>query len=102
MASVNVRSLSFCIELNSRDHIKRVSLPDGFGDRLMIEGFLGELDEMELIEDIMLKVRGTDGVLRIDLTREELKQTLQKGRLQSKTESELASSAGPLSKDSTL
>lgn len=68
----------------------------------MIEGFLGELDEMELIEDIMLKVRGTDGVLRIDLTREELKQTLQKGRLQSKTESELASSAGPLSKDSTL
>ena len=76
MSSVNKRSLSFCIELNSRDHIKRVSLPDGSGDRLMIEGFLGELDEIELNEDIMLEVRGTFGVLRMDLTREELEKTL--------------------------
>ncbi len=84
MGSDNERSLSFCIELNSRDHIKRVSLPDGSGDRLLIEGFLGELDEIELIEGIMLEVRGTDGVLRMDLTREELEKTLRKGRLRAR------------------
>lgn len=87
MGPDNVRSLSFCIELNSRDHIKRVLLPDGSGDRLLIEGFLGGLDDVELIEGIMLEVRGTDGVLRMDLTREELEKTLRKGRLRGKAES---------------
>ncbi|UCD45074.1 MAG: hypothetical protein JSV27_00780 [Candidatus Bathyarchaeota archaeon] len=83
MGSDNVRSLSFSIELNSRGHIKRVSLPDGSGDRVTIEGSLGELDGTELIEDIMLVVRGTNGVLRMNLTREELEKTLRKGRIES-------------------
>jgi hypothetical protein len=76
MGSVNKRSLYFSIELNSRGHIKRVLLPDGSGDRLTIEGALGELDNMELVEDIMLVVRGTKGVFRMNLTRDELKKTL--------------------------
>lgn len=59
--------------------MKRVSLPDGSGDRLLIEGFIGELEEVGMIEDVMLEVRGTNGVLRMDLTGEELKNALQKG-----------------------
>ncbi len=46
----------------------------------MIEGFLGELEETELIENIMLEIRGTGGVIRIDLTKEELDKTLRKGK----------------------
>ncbi len=42
----------------------------------MIEGLLGELAEIALIEDILLEVRGTMGILRIELTREELEKTL--------------------------
>ena len=78
MSSENERSLSFCIELNTRDHIKRVSLPDGSGDRLLIEGFLGELEVIEFIEDIMFELRGAYGVLRLDLTREELEKAINK------------------------
>ena len=78
METINERSLSFCIELISRESIKRVSLPDGSGDHLLIEGFLGELEKIELIEDLMLEVRGTSGVLRLDLTREILEKTLRK------------------------
>ena len=76
MGLKNERILSFSIELISKDHIKRVSLPDGSGDRLLIEGLLGELVEIVLIEDILLEVRGTMGVLRIDLTREELEKNI--------------------------
>lgn len=32
--------------------------------------------EIELIEDIMLEIRATHGVLRIDLTRDEMEITL--------------------------
>jgi len=67
---------SFCVELNSRDQIKRVSLPDGSGDRLMIEGFLGELEELSLVEGIMLEMRGQYGVLKIDLSEAELRKML--------------------------
>ena len=42
----------------------------------MIEGFVGELTEVELIEDILLQIKATNGVLRIDLTRDELKKAL--------------------------
>lgn len=42
----------------------------------MIEGFIGELVEAELIEGILLQIRGINGVLRVDLTREELEKTL--------------------------
>jgi len=45
-------------------------------------GFVGDVEsvEMELIEDVMLELRGTDGIMRIDLTRDELKKTLRKGK----------------------
>ena len=82
MDSVKERAISFSIELFSRNQIKRVSLPDGAGDRLMVEGNLGKLTHAELIEDIMLEIRGTSGVLRIDMSRRELENTLKgnKGR----------------------
>lgn len=80
MSSGKKRPLSFCIELYSRDHIKRISLPEGSGDRLLIEGFLGGLVETELIENIMLEIKGTGGVIRLDLTKEELDKTLRKGK----------------------
>ena len=67
MSKVDERSLSFCIELNSRDQIKRVSLPEGSGDQLMIEGFLGELEEMELMEDIMLEITMWENQKSLDI-----------------------------------
>lgn len=44
----------------------------------MIEGYLGELEEVGLIEGIMLEIRGTNGTLRMDLNEEELKKFLKK------------------------
>jgi hypothetical protein len=52
--------------------------PDGSGDRLTIEGYLGELTNIELVESIMLEVKGTKGVLRMDITQEELEKVIRK------------------------
>ena len=76
MDSADKRSRSFSLELEKRELIKRISLPEGSGDRLMIEGFIGKLVEVEIIEDILLQIKATNGVLRIDLIRNELKRTL--------------------------
>ncbi len=69
-------AISFSIELISRNQIKRVSLPDGSGDKLMVEGYLGELTEIDLVEDILLEIKGTSGILRIELSRKELENAL--------------------------
>jgi len=42
----------------------------------MVEGRLGELTGMELIENILLEIRGTNGILRIELSREEIEHAL--------------------------
>jgi hypothetical protein len=78
MISNNNQSISFCIELDSRDLIKRKTLPDGSGDRLTIEGFLGELTDVELVESMMLEVKGTKGVLRMDISKDELENVIRK------------------------
>ena len=71
-------NLSFSFELNSREYIKRVSLPSGKGDGLMIEGSLGKLINVVLVEDIMLEVHGVDGIIRIEIARNELEKMLRK------------------------
>jgi len=67
---------AFSLELNSREHIKQVSMPSGPGDRLLIQGYLGELEGVGLIEGLMLEIRGTYGVLSVDIREEELRALL--------------------------
>ncbi len=45
---------------------------------MLIEGFLGELTELGLIEDVMLEIKGSNGILRMDLNEEELKKLVAK------------------------
>ena len=70
--------ISFSLELYSRDHIKRVSLPDGNRDSFIVEGTLGGLTDLEMVEDILLEINGATGKIRIDITRTELEMALSK------------------------
>lgn len=76
MVETSKPQVSFSLELFSRNHIKRVALPDGSGDRLIIEGNLGRLTDLELVEDILLEIIGVSGKMRIDITRKELEMVL--------------------------
>lgn len=67
---------SFSVELDNKEHIKRFSILNGSGNRVLVEGFLGELKEISLIEGLMLEVRCSNGVLRMDMTEEELRRAL--------------------------
>jgi len=71
---------AFSIELKSKDYVKRVAIPNEAGDNVLIEGFLGELKELGLVEGVMLQIRGAYGILRMDLKEKELKELLPKRR----------------------
>jgi len=70
----------FSIELKSKEHVKRVALPNENGGSVLIEGFLGKLQDLSFTEGIMLEIQGANGTLRMDLKEEELKRLLPKGR----------------------
>jgi hypothetical protein len=67
-----VEKHAFAIELKSREYLKLVAIPNDTGDNVLIEGFLGELEAVDLIEGVMLEIRGTNGTLKMDLKEEEL------------------------------
>jgi len=45
------------------------------GDRVLVEGYIGELIEVSFVEDL-LEIKGVEGKLRVNLTEEELKNFL--------------------------
>ena len=68
----------FSIELKSKENIKKLNLTYGLNDGVLIEGFLGKLTSLNFTEGLMLEINGTNGSLRIDLTKKELKTLLPK------------------------
>jgi hypothetical protein len=66
----------FSVELDDKEHVKRFFVLNGSGNRILFEGFLGELKEISLVEGLMLEVRGSNGILRMDVTEEELRRAL--------------------------
>jgi len=61
----------FTLELGSKEHVKRFIL-DGTGGKVLVEGFLGELVDVSLVEGVMLEISGSNGAIRVEVTREEL------------------------------
>ena len=67
---------SFSIEMNSKKHVKHMSLSNESHDRVLFEGFLGRLKEISMVEGAVLEIKGVNGVLRIDLSKDELRRGL--------------------------
>ena len=66
----------FSIETESKKHLTNVSISNKPHERVLIEGFLGEFSEIEMIENVLMQFTGANGVLRIDLSKDELWQNL--------------------------
>jgi hypothetical protein len=77
----------FSIELTSKNFVKRLAIHSDSEDKVLIEGFLGELKEIGITEGIILEIQGTNGILRIDLTEEELRKLLPSTKTSEKTQS---------------
>jgi hypothetical protein len=63
---------SFSIEMKSEQSMRRMSFSDKENDHVFFEGFLGELTKASMVEGVMLEIEGTNGVLRLDITQQEM------------------------------
>jgi len=69
----------FTIELNSSNELRRVNVPNG-SQRILLEGTIGVLKNAEFVEDAVLELVGTGGVLSVDLSPGDLSKYLLPGR----------------------
>ena len=67
----------FSIEMESKSHVKSISISDKAHDRVLFEGDLGELKELSMIDGEVLEIKGAHGTLRIDLREKELRKILE-------------------------
>jgi hypothetical protein len=64
---------SFSIELKSKVNVKNLTLNNDFQENALIEGTIGKLEHAEFVEDSVFEVLGRKGVLRIDISENEIK-----------------------------
>ncbi|UCE10473.1 MAG: hypothetical protein JSW61_00680 [Candidatus Thorarchaeota archaeon] len=64
------------LELASFDHIRRLEISSEQDPEVVIEGVLGEIQRVTIVERMMLEIEGTNGVLRMDLTEHDIKELL--------------------------
>lgn len=70
----------FSIELKSKVNLKNITLTNGGHENVLVEGTIGELQRAEFAEGIILEVVGDKGVLRINLTQDEIKKKVNQGK----------------------
>jgi len=69
----NTKERFFSVELKSKVNLKNVTLTNGRHENVLLEGSIGQLQRAEFAEDIILEVVGDKGVLRINLSQDEIK-----------------------------
>ena len=66
----------FSVEMISKRYVKNISISDEAHDRVLFEGNLGRLLDLSYVEGDVLELVGVNGVLRVNLTREQLQEII--------------------------
>jgi hypothetical protein len=64
----------FSVELKSKVNLKNVTMTNSDLENVLIEGNIGSLQHAVFIEGVVLEVVGDKGVVRVNLTPDEIKQ----------------------------
>ncbi len=73
-----VKERGFTVEVTSKEHVRSLIVSDESQGKVLFEGNLGELQELEMVEEIVLQVKGTNGTLRLDVEEDEFKKMLER------------------------
>ena len=64
---------TFSVELASKADLKAISMSNGGYETVLVEGTIGDLKRAMFVEGVILEIVGSKGVLRINLSENEIK-----------------------------
>ena len=73
-----VKKRGFSVEMASKEQVRSLIVSNESRGKVLFEGNLGELQELEMMEEIVLLVKGTNGTLRLDVEEDEFKRMLER------------------------
>jgi len=76
---MKMKKHTFSVSLEKEDGLKNLSFGGEFGPKVEIEGNLGKLEEIIFVENATLEIRGSGGILRMDLNKEAFERLLKEG-----------------------
>ena len=82
---ISLMDHAFSVEMKSKQYINNISISNESKDKVLFEGNLGKLHDMSLEDDHVLELTGSNGILRVTVTRLQLEKMLSK---ENSTESE--------------
>ena len=71
------RGHAFSVELDSKEQLTHLQIPNGSGGKVLFEGYIGELQEVIFTECILFEVKGSNGILRMEINENEIRKLLQ-------------------------
>lgn len=66
---------AFSIKINSRENLSNLSIGKN-SNGILVEGDLGEMQSVSLVEGLLIVIEGMNGTLRFEITQTELEQIL--------------------------
>jgi len=73
---ISLNDHAFTVEMKSKQYINNISISNESQDKVLFEGNLGKMVDMSLEEDRVLEFVGSNGVLRLAVTRLQLENIL--------------------------
>jgi hypothetical protein len=69
---ISEKERSFSIELKNKQNLKNLIVNSESSENVLIEGNLGKLDSARWVSEDILEVAGFQGVLRVNLAKQEI------------------------------
>lgn len=78
----------FSVELKAKKHVRNISLSNSGREGVLLEGTIGQIEELDILEGTVLQIKGTHGTIMVDLCEKKLRELLDKKVSKSLTSNE--------------
>jgi hypothetical protein len=68
----------FSVELKRKNHVRSISISNTDREGVLLEGTIGQIEELDILEGTVLQIKGTHGTIMVDLCEDKLRALLEK------------------------
>ena len=68
----------FSVELKRKSHVRSISISNSDREGVLLEGTIGQIEELDILEGAVLQIKGTHGTIMVDLCEDKLRALLEK------------------------
>jgi hypothetical protein len=68
----------FSVELKRKNHVRSISISNSNREGVLLEGTIGQIEELDILEGAVLQIKGTHGTIMVDLCEDKLRALLEK------------------------